>query len=167
MEVSFVVLATAGLAITGWLGAGSQLLGGRSFAETLSGPGTAVLGAWMVSVALVSLALPVLALAIWGRREGVSRALLPYMLVLVAQILVEMVFAKIFFQNIVILTGTTFTLYRLGQLVYARRAFSVTEGAGRYGRAVVGGILSLGLVFWSANLAFLLLVALPYAIRFV
>lgn len=79
-EFSFVVLATAGLAITGWLGAGSQLLGGRSFAETLSGPGVTALGAWMVSGTLVSLALPVLALAIWGRREGVSRALLPYVL---------------------------------------------------------------------------------------
>lgn len=78
-----------------------------------------------------------------------------------------MVFAEVFFQNIVILTGTTFTLYRLGQLVYARRAFSGTEGAGRYGRAVVGGILSLGLVFWSTNLAFLLFIALPHAIRFV
>jgi hypothetical protein len=124
-----------------------------------------MVGAWMAAAALVSLALPVVALAIWGRHKGVREALLPYVFVLAVQISVEIFFARIFFPNIVVLTGITFTLYRLGQLARARRAFAATGGPGAYGRAIVGSLLSLGVVFWSANLVFLVLVALPRALQ--
>ena len=164
--VLFVAAATLGFAVFGVSGVGGRLLGGAAFVETLSGAGGVVLGVWMACAVILSLALPVVALVIWGRNAGVRGVLLPYLLVLVAQIVVEMVLAGVFFPNIVVLTGLAFTLFRLGQLVSARRAFAAAGAAGRYGRACVGIILSLGLLFWSGNLAFLVLVALPRVLRF-
>ena len=115
----------------------------------------------MAAVALVSLVLPVATLAVWGREEAVRRALVAYVVVLAAQITVEMVYSSLFFPDIVVFTGISFTSYRLVQLRGARRRFVFTEGFSARGRAAVRCCLSLGLVFWSANLAFLVSFALP------
>jgi len=76
---------------------------------------------------------------------------------------VEMVFSGVFFPDIVILTGIVFTGQRLWQLHGACRRFALAGGPSTPGRAAVRLCLSLGLAFWSANLAFLVLVALPRA----
>ena len=119
----------------------------------------------MAAVALVSLALPAITLLVWGRRAAVRRALLAYVVVLVVQISVEMVFSGVF-PGIVVLTGIVFTGYRLRQLCAARRRFVPVEVQSAFGRAAVRLCLSLGHVFWSANLAFLVFVALPRVVRF-
>jgi hypothetical protein len=67
----------------------------------------------------------------------------------------------------VVLTGIAFTGYRLRQLRRARRRFFQAQGPSALGRAAVRCCLSLGLVFWSANLAFLMYVALPRVVWFV
>ena len=82
------------------------------------------------------------------------------------QISVEMVFSGVFFPDIVVLTGIVFTGYRLRQLVEGRRRFVPGEVPSALGRAAVRLSLSLGLAFWSANLAFLVFVALPRVVRF-
>ena len=82
------------------------------------------------------------------------------------QIAVEMVFSGVFFPDIVVLTGLVFTGYRLRQLDAARRRFVPVEGLSALGRAAVRLSLSLGLAFWSANLTFLVFVALPRVVRF-
>jgi hypothetical protein len=115
----------------------------------------------MAAVALVSLALPAATLAVWGREAAVRRALVAYLVVLVVQISVEMVYSGLFFPDIVVLTGIVFTGYRLMQLRGARRRFVLAEGPTPRGRTAVRCCLSLGLVFWSANLVFLVSVALP------
>ena len=115
----------------------------------------------MAAVALVSLALPATTLLVWGRRAAVRRALLAYEVVLVVQISVEMVFSGLSFPDIVVLTGIVFTGYRLRRLVAARRRFVPVEVPSAVGRAAVRLCLSLGLVFWSANLSFLVFLALP------
>ena len=114
----------------------------------------------MAAVALVSLVLPAITLLVWGRR-----ALLAYVVVLVVQISVEMAFSGVFFPDIVVLTGIVFTGYRLRQLNAAYWRFIPVEVPSAFGRAAVRLCLSLGLVFWSANLAFLVFVALPRVIR--
>lgn len=91
--------------------------------------------------------------------------MLAYVVVLVVQISVEMVLSGVFFPDIVVLTGMVFTGYRLRQLYAARRRFVPADVQSAFGRAAVRLCLSLGLVFWSANLAFLVFVALPRVIR--
>ena len=162
-----------GLAFAGAVAAVAALVGclatlgmlpvfdGAGFVGTLSGRGEAWLGAWMATVALVSLALPVATLAVWGREAAVRRALMACVVVLAVQIPVEMVYSGLFFPDIVVLTGIAFTGYRLVQLRGARRRFVLAEGSSPRGRAAVRCCLSLGLVFWSANLAFLVSFALP------
>jgi hypothetical protein len=168
-----------GLAFAGATAAGAALVGclatlgvlpvfdGAGFVGTLSGRGKAWLGAWMATVALVSLALPAATLAVWGREAAVKRALVAYVVVLAVQISVEIVYSGVFFPDIVVLTGIVFTGYRLMQLHGARRRFALAEGPSARGRAAVRCCLSLGLVFWSANLAFLVSVALPRAVGMV
>jgi hypothetical protein len=112
-------------------------------------------------MAAVALGLPVATLVVWGREAAVRRALLAYVVVLVVQTSVEMVFASVSFPDIVVLTGIVFTGYRLGQLHRARLRFVPAEGPSALGRAAVRCCLSLGLVFWSANLVFLVFIALP------
>ena len=164
----FAAAATAGIALVGWL----ALLGvlpvfdGAGFVGTLSGWGGSAVGAWMAAVAVVSLGLPAATLAVWGREAVVRRALLAYVVVLVVQVSVEMAFSGVFFHDIVVLTGIAFTGYRLRQLRGARRRFFPAEVPSALGRAAVRGCLSLGLVFWSANLVFLVFVALPRAVGF-
>jgi hypothetical protein len=113
----------------------------------------------------VSLVSPAITLLVWGRLAAVRRALLAYVVVLVVQISVEVIFSGVFFPDIVVLTGVVFTGYRLRQLYAARRRFALAEVPSEVGRATVRLCLSLGLVFWSANLAFLVFVALPRVIR--
>ena len=161
--LAFAAAATAGSALVGWLAARGALpvFGGAGFGGTLPGWGEAALGVWMAAVALVSLGLPAVTLAAWGREAAVRRALLAYMVVLVVQISVEMVFSGVFFTDIVVLTGVVFTGYRLRQLGGACRRFAAASGPSALGRAAVRCCLALGLVFWSANLVFLVFVALP------
>ena len=164
----FAAAATAGIALVGWLAVRGALpvFDGLGFVGTLSGWGGAALGAWMAAVALVSLALSAITLLVWGRRAAVRQALLAYVVVLIVQISVEMVFSGLFFPDIVVLTGIVFTGYRLRQLDAARRRFVPVEVPSALGRAAVRLSLWLGLVFWSANLAFLVFVALPRVVRF-
>ena len=165
----FAGATAAGAALVGLLAALGVLavFDGADFVGTLSGRGEAALGAWMAAAALVSLGLPAATLAVWGREAAVRRALLAYVVVLGVQIAVEMVFSGVFFPDIVVLTGIAFTGYRLMQLRGARRRFMFAEGSSPSCRAAVRCCLSLGLVFWSANLAFLVLVALPRVIGIV
>jgi hypothetical protein len=164
----FAGAATAGIALVGWLAVRGALPGfdGDGFVGTLPGWGEAALGAWMAAVVLVSLGLPLVTLAVWGRLAVVRRALLACVVVLVVQISVEMVFSGVFFPDIVVLTGIVFTGYRLRQLDAARRRFVPVEVPSALGRAAVRLSLSLGIAFWSANLVFLVFVALPRVVRF-
>ena len=161
--LAFAGATAAGAALVGWLAALGVLpvSDGAGFVGTLSGWGGAALGAWMAAVALVSLGLPAATLAVWGREAAVRRALLAYVVVLVVQISVEMVYSGVFFPDIVVLTGIVFTGYRLMQLYGARQRFFLAEAPSPRGGAAVRCCLSLGLVFWSANLVFLVFVALP------
>lgn len=165
----FVVFGTAALALVGLLVVNGGLLGvglaDTPVAERLPGWGVTALGIWMGTVGVVALILPALALVVWGRYTSVRLALLPYVLLLGVQILVEIVFASVFVPNMVVLVGLVYTGYRLRQLLAAREAFVATSSPTGYGRVVVGGVLSLGLIFWSANLVFLLFVALPRVLQ--
>ena len=161
----FVVSITALATLAAWLATEVvPVLEETPVAETLPGWGQVALGAWMLAISAVSIIGPLAALAVWGGDAGVRRVLLPYVLVLVAQISIEITLRGAAPPNVVVLTGLAFTGYRLLQLRSCRRFF---RGAGVLGRPrkVVGGLLTAGLAFWAANGLFLLLVALPLIVK--
>lgn len=160
VDAAFVVVALSLLGTVGWLAEGTTL-DGPLVTEGLPRWGGVAFGMWMANVAVFALVLPILALVAWGRHESVRAALLPYVLVLGAQVGAEMTFVASFAPNVVVLTGIVFTLYRLLRLRVARREFAGTSRPVGIGRSVVGGLLTAGLVLWAANFAFLLGVALP------
>lgn len=168
-DLTFVVVAAPALAGFGWLAANDGLpwvrFRGAAVTEALPGWGDALLGGWMVSVAVVSLALPAVALVGWGRHRSVRRALAPYALVLVGQILLEISYAAVLFPSVVVFIGLTFTFHRLVQLRSARRVFARSDVPGGRGRRAVGGILSLGVIFWATNAVFLIFFALPRVVQ--
>ncbi len=110
----FAAAATAGIALVRWLALRGVLpvSDGAGFVGTLSGWSGSALGAWMAAVALVSLGLPAITLAVWGWQVAVRRALLAYVVVLVVQISVEMIFSGVFFPDIVVLTGMAFKTWK-------------------------------------------------------
>ena len=158
----FVVSATTLAALAAWLATEVvSVLEETPVADTLPGWERTALAAWMLAVASVSVLGPLAALAVWGRYGEVRRVLLPYVLVLAFQIFAEILLPAVVSPNVVVLTGLTFTGYRILQLWVCRRYFLETGVPDRLGNAVVGGLLSVGLVFWTANGLFLMLVALP------
>ena len=162
----FVVAATALTALSAWLATEIvPVLQESPVVEALPGWGRATLGLWMLAIVAVSLVGPLAALAIWGRHREVKRVLLPYVLVLAAQISIEVMLPGALPSNVVVLTGLAFTGYRLLQLRSCRRFFRDADEPGRAGRAVVVGLLMAGLAFWAANGLFLLLVALPLIVK--
>jgi hypothetical protein len=160
-HVWFVVAATVSLAMLAWYLAA----GGLPWLMPLStqelfqraprwvGPAFKL---WMTTAAILTLALPFLALIAWGRHRSVRQALLPYALVLVAQIATESALSRRGVPRAVVVTGLLYTSYRLWQLVRARAAFAAVPAPTGFARRAVGFLLLAGLVFWSANLLILL-----------
>ena len=169
MDAAFAVGAAVALALLGWFLVAIEPFGVGLVDAPVAGKlpewGAAALGVWMGCVGVVALVLPGLALVGWGRYPSVRLALLPYVSVLGFQILLEMLLAVAIAPNLVVLVGLVFTGYRLRQLQIARRIFAGAHGPSGTGRAVVGRVLSLGLLFWSVNLIFLASVALPRVVQ--
>ena len=162
----FVTLMIPLLGLAGWLFGGAfPVLEGKLLAQTLPGWGRVALGAWMAVIFVAAVLAPAGALVIWWRRAGVRQALLPYLLVLIAQISAEATFSRVLAPNVVVLIGVVFSGYRLWQLWSARRFFSGVGGPAGTGTIAVHGLLSVGLILWAANLVFLLLVALPSVVE--
>jgi hypothetical protein len=111
---------------------------------------------WMATAAILTLALPLLALVAWGRHASIRQALLPYTLVLVVQIATESAITRRLSPRAVVLTGLVYTSYRLWQLMRARAALAAAPAPVGFARRGVDFLLQAGLVFWSANLLVLL-----------
>lgn len=165
VDVVYVGVASLAVVLLGALLSGGGIAGVRltadSFSSGLTGWGATLLDFWMLAAAVVGLVLPLAALVIWGRNASVRWALLPYVLVLGCQIAAEIYLSQLLVPGIVVLIGIAFTVYRLWQLRVAQRRFGGTTKPGEVGRRVVDGVLVLGTGFWTVNLVFLLLIALP------
>jgi hypothetical protein len=156
-HVGFVVAATAGLTLLGWYFAA----GGLPWLMPLStqelfrlappwvGP---TFRLWMSTAALLTLALPLLAVAVWWRHASVRQVLLPYALVLLVQIATESALTRLLSAKAVVFTGFLYTGYRLWQLVRARAVLAAAPAPVGLARRAVDLILLAGLVFWGANL---------------
>lgn len=167
---AFVMGATGSLTLIGWSNTRVGLLGirlgeGPSIYEVLPPMGRWALLLWMGAAALVGLALPALALALWGRQGAVRRALLPYVGILLVQLLTEWWFTREFGWHMGPLVGLIYTAYRIAQLGNARRAFAGGENLGP-GQRAVQGLLGLASIFWSANLVLLVMVVLSRVVSF-
>lgn len=164
-KVLFVPAVTGILALVGWLNGqgtlpGIRLGAGPGIFEALPPTGRSALLLWMGTAAVVGLVLPTLALARWGRQEVVRRVLLPYVGILLVQLLTEWWFTQTFGWYMGPLTGLIYTTYRIGQLRSARKSLALSRPY-QPGRHVLLGLLGLAFTFWSANLAMLVMVALP------
>lgn len=168
-DVVFMGVATLCLALLGWsvqTGALPWVVPGAesSFgALTTSFPpwGRAAFSVYMFAATTLGLVLPLGALCVWGRHTSVRAALLPYVLVLLVQIVVEVLFARIFFPNIVIVVGFVYTLYRIWRLWGVRSVFVLAAQPTGLAKSLVATVLSASLVFWSFNALFLTVIMIP------
>ena len=118
--------------------------------------GAAALAAWMASAVAVGAVAPVAVLARWGRDRAVSRALVPSLALLAAQVVVEAASARRLPPWSPVVIGTVCTSVRLRQLRTAAAGLaaevSVSPGAAR-GRTATAAVLRAGRLFWTTNLA--------------
>ena len=168
-NASFVAGATALLALFGWLVDRGALpwfrRGEEPLSRSFSDRGRGILGAWLGTLAVFTLLLPLASALAWRRDERVRRAMVPYALALLAQIATEAAFSRLFFPNIVAIVGLAYTPYRLRQLWRVRKVLKVSNAPVALGGRVARALASAGLVLWAANLAFLLSGALPRVVR--
>lgn len=168
-DASFVAGATALLALFGWLAGRGALpwfrRGEPPLFREFSAQARAVLGAWLGTLAVLTLVLPLASAFAWRRHEAIRHTMVPYALVLLIQIATEAVFSRLLFPNIVAVVGLTYTPYRLRQLARAREVLRVADASTETGRRVARLLASVGLALWAANLVFLLVGALPKVVR--
>lgn len=123
-----------------------------------------ILPLWMRLAFVLGLLLPLVALVLWWHDALIVQVFLGYVIVLVVQLLSEGWLSRIFPGGISIWTGLLYTAYRLWTLAYGIGLLAnVTNVMPQ--QTLVNVLLHSNLVFWSFNLLFLLLIALPSLYR--
>ncbi len=146
--LSFIVNATLLILLSGWL-IGANFLpiqtelsyseGERSFVQI-----------WLSLAIAIGLILPGVGFLVWIQRPIARTIFGFYLLVLAIQILTELIFSRIFFPSLLVIIGSIYTAFRVWHLWQSQQ---FVRGNGE---RVMDGLLWLLLLFWSANLIFLL-----------
>lgn len=158
-----ILIVTVGILVrTGnlpWLLPGDQPL-----RNTFPVWGRVAFGVWMLLAGCISLLVPCITLIVWRNHADVRAVLVPYMGMLLIQIPTEMIATQLFFPNITVIVGITYTCYRLYQLWYFRQYVVPEQHPKPLHNRVIHNLLWIGLWFWTGNLVFLLF---TFALRMV
>jgi hypothetical protein len=147
--LSFIVSATLLILLSGWLISANLLpiqtelsysQGERSFVQI-----------WLSLAIAIGLIIPGVGFLMWRQRPTARTILGFYLLVLAIQILTELIFSRIFFTSLLVIIGSIYTAFRVWHLWQSQQFVR-----GNAGERVMDGLLWLLLLFWSANLIFLL-----------
>lgn len=94
----------------------------------------------------------------WIRNPKVRTVLGFYLLVFAVQIVTEQIYSRIFSSSLLVIVGTIYTTFRVWQLWQGQHFLRANAQSRNVSFAVAEGLLWLMLLFWSANLIFLLVV---------
>lgn len=154
--LSFIVSATLLVLLSGWLIRANLLPiqteinyseAERSFVQI-----------WLQVAIAIGLLLPGVAFLVWIRHAGARTVFGFYLLVLGIQIITEQIFSRVFSSSLLVIVGTIYTTFRVWQLWQGQQFLRVNAQSGNVRFSVAQGLLWLMLLFWSANLIFLLVV---------
>ncbi|MEG4586510.1 hypothetical protein QUA54_14990 [Microcoleus sp. MOSTC5] len=155
--LSFIVSATVLTLMSGWLMVANLLPiqatidyseAERSFVQI-----------WLQVAIVIGLLLPGVAFLVWIRHPNLRAVFGFYLLVLAIQIVSEQIFSRVFSSSILVIIGPIYTAFRVWQLWQSKHFLrSIGAPSGKVGDRLAHGLLWILLLFWSANLIFLLVI---------
>lgn len=154
--LSFIVGATLLTLLSGWLMATNILPIQTEIAY--SEAERSFLKIWIQVAIAIGLVLPGVAFLVWIRNPNLRTVLGFYLLVMGIQIVTEQICSRIFSASLLVIVGTIYTTFRVWQLWQGQHFLRANARSGNVSFAVAQGLLWLMLLFWSANLIFLVLV---------
>jgi hypothetical protein len=154
--LSFIVGATFLTLLSGWLMAANLLPLKTEIAY--SEAELSFLKIWIQVAIVIGLLLPVIAFLVWIRHPNLRAVFGFYLLVLGIQIVTEQLCSRIFSASLLVIIGTIYTTFRVWQLWEGQQFLRANAQSRNVSFAVAQGLLWLMLLFWSANLIFLLAV---------
>lgn len=113
---------------------------------------------WIQVAIVIGLLLPVIAFLVWIRNPKLRTVFGFYLLVIAVQIVTEQICSRIFCSSLLVIIGTIYTTFRVWQLWQGQHFLRANAQSRNVSFAVAQGLLWLMLLFWSANLIFLLVV---------
>ena len=114
---------------------------------------------WLQLAIAIGVLLPGVAFLVWMRDPKLRTVFGFYLLVLGVQIASELIFSRVFFSSLLAIVGTLYTTFRIWQLWQGKYLLSLNYQSDRVRDRVARGLLWLLLLFWSANLIFVLPIA--------
>ncbi|MEG4119238.1 hypothetical protein QUA43_17410 [Microcoleus sp. N9_B4] len=155
--LSFIIGATLLTLLSGWLMAANLLQIQTQIAYSEAELGFVKI--WIQIAIVIGLLLPVIAFLVWIHNPNMRTIFGGYLLVMVIQIVTEQICSRIFSPSLLLIIGTIYTTFRIWQLTVAKQKFlTVNPQNGNVNFYIAYCLLWLMLVFWSANLIFLLVV---------
>ncbi|MEG4962530.1 MULTISPECIES: hypothetical protein [unclassified Microcoleus] len=154
--LSFIVSATVLTLLSGWLMVANLLPiqaeidyseAERSFVQI-----------WLQVAIVIGLLLPGVAFLVWIRHPNLRTIFGFYLLVLAIQIVSEQIFSRVFSSSLLVIIGTIYTAFRVWQLWQSQQFLRMSDPSGKVGDRLAHGLLWILLLFWSANLIFLLVI---------
>lgn len=122
---------------------------------------------WVMSGGLIGLVFPLGVVILWHTNEVIQSMLLPFIGVLLVQIMSERLLVRSFGPLLSPMTGLIYTVFRIVHLillsVFWQRPITLLVPVIH---ATVTGVLGTNMLFWSCNLLFLISIALPRVARF-
>ena len=107
---------------------------------------------------VIGLLLPGVAFLVWIRHPNLRAVFGFYLLVMGIQIVTEQLCSRIFSASLLVIIGTIYTTFRVWQLWEGQHFLRANAQSRNVSFAVAQGLVWLMLLFWSANLIFLLAV---------
>ena len=84
-----------------------------------------------------------------------------YLVVLIVQIAAESILSRVLFPSLVVITGTIYTVFRIGQVWQGQQLVMAAAQTNNHNSMIFSSLLWLLLLFWSSNLIVLFAVAWP------
>ncbi len=154
--LSFIVSATLLILLSGWLIKANLLPiptkinysdAERNFVKI-----------WIQIAVTIGLLLPGIAFLVWISQPKLRTVFGFYLLVIAIQIVTEQIASRVFSSSLLVIVGTIYTTFRVWQIWQSQQFLKENTQGRNISFSVAKSLLWIMLLFWSANLIFLLVV---------
>lgn len=154
--LSFIISATLLILLSGWLIKANLLPIHTEI--NYSEAERNFLKIWIQLALVIGVLLPGVAFLVGIRQPNLRTVFGFYLLVVIIQLVTEQICRRVFSSSLLVIIGTIYTTFRVGQLWQGLRFLKVNAQSGNVIVQITQGLLWLMLLFWSANIIFLLVV---------
>lgn len=122
----------------------------------------AVMITWFITILFTSLVLPLLTLLVLIRHASVRRVLIPYMALLIVQLVFETQSGSLISSPVLaVFVGLIYSVFRVWHLIVLQRYFAQQPQPSGSRHDFVRGLLFAGATVWALNVLFLVGFTLP------